>query len=194
MDNLSLMILNDGPLKCINKYKIWDFTNNSYQQWGNQTLSGILYILQKMSQSDLWQVCSYRATLAETTCHRFWRQREKGGRWHQILTCFSSHKASWIELCEKERLSENLKGARLEFRRNIQVKGSLNFWILSFQNWDSVIKSHRMPEGKLASLGSPSFSLRGQPRAVGKLSNPLGETEVLLPNRRTWGPWGNLST
>lgn len=52
------------------------------------------------------------------------------------------------------RISKNLKRARSEFRRNRWVKVSLNFWILGSQDSDSVIKPHRMPEGKSCLQGT----------------------------------------
>lgn len=40
---------------------------------------------------------------------------------------------------------------------------------------------------------SSRVSLRDQPRAEERLSNPLGDTEVIPLYREKWGPWGNLA-
>lgn len=74
------------------------------------------------------------------------------------------------------RISENLEGARLEFRRNRWVKVSLNFWIRGSQNWDSVVKLHRTPEGKSCLLGTlPVLAWGTSPGLWGGWAFPRGQ-------------------
>lgn len=75
-------------------------------------------------------------------------------------------------------ICENLKGARLEFRRNRWVKVSLNFWILGSQHWSLCNQTTQDAWGGILPPGhSPSFSLRDQPRAARRLSGPHGVSE-----------------
>lgn len=80
------------------------------------------------------------------------------------------------------RISENLKGARLELRRNRWVKVSLNFWILGSQNWDSLIKQHRTPRGKPCLLGTvPVLAWGTSPGLWRGWAVPRGGVEVMPP-------------
>lgn len=118
----------------------------------------------------LWQMCAYSSALAETSCHIFWRQREKGWRWQQIPICLSSQKPPWLRCMRWEDL--RISRERLEFRWNTDVKMSLNFWILGSWSWDSN-QTTQNAWGKICLLGPLSvLALGTNPRLWGSPAIP----------------------